>query len=552
MRPRLSMRNVREILRQYWGLNLSINKIHQSCGISRSTVDDYIRRAKAANLSWPLPDELDDDSLERMLFPSASPAVVKERPLPNWSEVHEKLRRKGETLSRIWLIYKQDNQDGYEFSRFFELYRQWRKAADVVMRQRHRAGEKVFSDFAGDTVPIVDSRTGEVIQTHIFVSTLGASNFTYCEAFWNEKKISWCMGQAHAFAYFGGVPEVVVPDNPKTVVSKPCRFEPEINPEFNHMASHFGCVVIPARVRHPRDKAAVESAVNVVTMWILAHLKDRTFFSLTELNKAIRELLEDLNTRPFQKLPGCRRSQFELIDKPALKPLPPAPYEYTEMHECKVHIDYHVEYDGHWYSVPYQLVKKRIELRATARTIEILSKGKRVASHMRSFERGRHTTVPEHMPKAHQQYLQWTPERIINWASKTGTNTTEFVRQIMNAKAHPEQGFRACLGIMRLGRIHGNDRLEAACQRGLAIGANSYRSIESILKNGLDKQKLESKEQVQQLKITHSNLRGSEYYQEEKDANTPNSEQFKSTEVIWNGESNGSSTIDARCSESEL
>lgn len=293
------MRNVREVLRLYWGLHLSINKIHLSCGISRSTVDDYIRRAKSADLSWPLPDDLDDNKLEKMLFPSASPRVVKERPLPNWNEIQEKLRRKGETLSRIWLVYKQDNPEGYEFSRFFELYRHWRKAADVVMRQKHRAGEKVFSDFAGDTVPVVDSRTGEIRQAHIFVSALGASNDTYCEAFWNEKKIAWCMGQANAFAYFCGVPEIIVPDNPKSVVSSPCRFEPDINPEFSHMASHFGCVVIPARVRHPRDKAKVESAVNVVTMWILAHLKDRTFFTLTELNKAIRGLLEDLNTRPF-------------------------------------------------------------------------------------------------------------------------------------------------------------------------------------------------------------------------------------------------------------
>lgn len=515
MRLRLSMRNVREILRLFFDCELSVNKVSECCGMARSTVTDYIRKAKAAGLSWPLPSELDDATLEKMLFPSAVPNLVRMHPQPDWNDIFQQLKQKGETITRLWQQYKQEHPDGYEFSRFSELYREWKKTIDPVMRQAHKAGQKLFSDFAGSTLPFIDPKTGEVNQAHIFVATLGASNYTYIEAFKSQNNYAWCMGHVHTFNYLGGVPKELIPDNPKAVVTKPCRYEPDINPDFMRMASHYGCAVIPARVRHPKDKAKVESAVNVVTRWIIAALRNRQFFSLQELNEAIWLLLEHLNNRPFKKLPGSRRSQFELIDKPALNPLPQSTYQYASIRFAKVNIDYHIEFDGHWYSVPYRLLKEKVELHITANTLEIFAKGKRVASHMRSPVKGKHTTLPEHMPQTHRQYLDWSPQRITTWASKIGPKTKNLVESILHSQIYPEQGYRRCLGIIRLGKIHGNERLEAACHRALTIGSTSYKSVKSILASGLDKQKLPSPEIPKQLNLSHINIRGSQYYKEE-------------------------------------
>jgi transposase len=541
MRPRLSMRNVREILRLFFNCKLSINKIHLGCGMSRSTVTDYIRRAEAAGLSWPLPDDLDDDALEKKLFPSATPNLVRIHPQPDWNDMVQKLRLKGETLTRLWQLYKQDNPQGYEFSRFCELYRGWKQTIDPVMRQIHKAGQKLFSDFAGSTLPVIDPKTGEVTQAHVFVATLGASNYTYIEAFRSENTYAWTTGHVHAFNYCKGVPEELVPDNPKAVVIKPCRYEPDINPNFLHMAKHYGCAVIPARVRHPKDKAKVEAAVNVVTRWIIVTLRNRQFFSLHDLNQTIWQLMEDLNNRPFKKLPGSRRSQFELIDKPALKSLPDTPYQYTSIRFARVNIDYHIEFEGHWYSVPYKFVKQKVELHITANTLEIFLKNRRIASHMRSHIKGKHTTVPEHMPGNHRQYLDWSPQRIINWANKIGPETKNFVESILYSKIYPQQGYRRCLGILRLAKVHGDERLEAACQRAFAIGSISYKSVKSILDTGLDKQKLPDKEILKQLNISHINIRGPQYYKENNYADTPYIEQSENTQTIWHGSGNGNS-----------
>jgi transposase len=507
---RLSMRKIREILRLKFECGLSQRDIAKSCSIGRSTVGEYLIRASAAGLSWPLPDGVDDAALERLLFPPPPPPGAV-RPLPDWSEVHTELRRKGVTLALLWEEYKSVHPDGYQYSQFCELYRRFSGKLKLWMRQEHRAGEKLFVDYAGDTVDVVNPKTGEIRAAQIFVAVLGASNYSYCEATWSQTLPDWIGSHERAFSFFGGVPELLIPDNLKSGVKNPCRYEPDLNPTYHDLAKHYGTAVIPGRVRKPKDKAKVEGGVLVVERWILARLRNRTFFSLDELNQAITELLEYLNNRPMQKLGRSRKEQFERLDRPALKPLPLIPFPYAEWKTAKVNVDYHIELDGHYYSVPYQLAGTRLEVRFSARTVECFHKGKRVASHKRSFKKGHHTTTPEHMPRGHREYLKWTPERLLNWAAKTGPACEGLAKAIMNSRAHPQQGFRSVLGIMSLKKTYGDERLEAACQKALDIKAKSYSSLKSILKNNLDKKTAKQSSQPL-LPIDHNNIRGKNYY----------------------------------------
>lgn len=510
-KQRLAMKTIREILRLCWELNLSFGDVARALSVSSSTVHRHVRTAQAAGLTWPLPADLDDTDLERLLFPPVE-SGRKQRPEPDWSHLHNELRRKGVTLSLLWHEYKEQHPDGYQITQFCERYRRWRERLSVTMRQHHRAGEKAFSDFAGAKFRVINRETGEVTFAHLFVSCLGASNYTYAGVFADETAESWCQGQSAAFDYWGGTPEVIVPDNPRSTVSKPCRYEPELNDSFRVMASHYGCAVIPARVRRPKDKAKAEAAVGLATRWIYARLRDWDFFSLEEVRQAVRPLLEDLNTRPFKKLPGSRRTAFETLDKPALRPLPSDPYEYSELHKFRVPFDHHVEFEQHWYSVPYQLIRKEVELRVTARAIEVLYAGKRVACHVRSFLRGGTTTLDEHRPKSHREYAQRSPQRMISWAASFGPGTQRLIELAFERKAHPDEAYNRCFGILRLGKEYGADRLEAACQRGLATGAVSYRSIKSILKSGFDRRPLPPQDFPTQLQIQHQNIRGASYF----------------------------------------
>ena len=507
---RLSMRKIKEVLRLKFNCHLNNQAIANSCGIGRTTVREYVFRAARARLSWPLPDELTDSELERLLYPPRLSIPASERPLPNWTEIHRELKRKGVTLQLLWQEYKEAHPEGYQYSRFCDLYRTWASMLDLPMRQNHKAGEKLFVDYAGQTVPVVNRSTGEIQEAQVFVAVLGASNYTYAEATWTQKLPDWIASHVRTFVFMGGVPELIIPDNLRSGVSSACRYEPDINPTYQEMAGHYSTAVLPARVRKPKDKAKVESGVLGVERRILARLRNHSFFSLTELNKAIWILLTEYNQRPFQKLPGSRRSLFESLDKPALKLLPLTHYEYADWKKAMVNIDYHVEVEGHYYSVPYQLVKQKVDVRLTIMTVECFHNGKRVASHLRSHLKGRHTTVNEHMPKPHQQYLEWTPERLVGWAGKSGGSIKKVVENILASRPHPQQGFRSCLGIMRLGKKYGQQRLEAACDRALAINANSYKSIASILKNGLDKRPLQQPQLP--VIIEHDNVRGSEYY----------------------------------------
>ncbi len=504
------MRRIKDVLRLK-AAGYSRRQIAKSCGIARSTVAEYLRRTEAAGLSWPLPVEFDDAELERKLFPPAVAIPSGQRAVPDWSVVNQEFRRQGVTLQLLWDEYKAANPEGFQYSWFCEFYRRWLGKVDVVMRQDHRAGEKLFVDYAGQTVPLIDRATGEVLEAQIFVAVLGASNFTYAEATLTQRLPDWIGSHVRAFNYLGSVPAIVVPDNLKSGVHLAHRYEPELNPTYAEMGRHYGVAIIPTRSAKPRDKAKVEAGVLVVERWILARLRNRQFFSLAELNVAIAELLEVLNNRPFKKLPGTRLSMFESLDRPAMQPLPATPYQYAEWKKVRVNIDYHVAIDKHYYSVPYQLVKQQLDARVTSNTVELIHKGKRVASHRRAYQPGRHTTVNAHMPKAHREYAEWSPERLVRWAGETGPATAKLVETILSSRPHPQHGFRACLGIMRLGKRYTTARLEAASRRALAIGSCSYKSVESILKNGLDRKPLPPTT-IDTPVIEHDNLRGADYY----------------------------------------
>jgi transposase len=505
------MRQVHEVLRLKWEQGLSDRKIAHSLGISRPAVAEYVRRAHAAGLSWPLLATYDEGTLERMLFPSAPARTPASHLVPAWATVHQELKRKGVTLFLLWQEYKAATPEGLQYSWFCQTYRAWASKLDLVMRQTHRAGEKLFVDYAGPGIPVVNRQSGEVHEAAIFVAVLGASSYTYAEATWTQSLPDWIGSHVRTFAALGGVPEIVVPDNLKAAVTRAHRYEPTLNRTYTDLAQHYGFAVMPARAAKPRDKAKVEVGVQVVERWMLARLRHHTFFTLAEVNAALAPLLVTLNARPFRKLPGSRQELFDTLDRPALRPLPAQAYEYAEWKLARVNIDYHVEVEGHYYSVPYTLVRQQLDVRLSAQVVELFHRGQRIASHRRSSLKGRHSTVTAHMPTAHQRYAEWTPQRLIHWAAHSGPATAQVVETILASRPHPQQGFRSCLGIMRLGKSYGDARLEAACQRALTLGACSYKSLESILKHGLDRRPLPP-QPAATAGPAHANIRGPHYY----------------------------------------
>lgn len=508
------MRKIREVLRLHWGLGLSMRQSARSLSVACSSVSDLVQRAKAAGLGWPLPDALDEAELERALY-RGNQGRPRRRPEPDWAGLDIELRRKGVTLELLWIEYKREHPNGYQYASFCAHYRRWRQRQDVVLRQPYRAGEKLFVDYAGQTMPIVDPRTGSVREAQLFVAVLGASNYTYAEAQWAQDLPSWIGGHCRALAFFGGVPEVVVPDNLKAGVRHPSWYEPDLNPTYADWAAHYGTVVLPARPRHPRDRAKVEVGVQIVERWVLAVLRHRTLTSLGEANAAIGELVDRLNTRPFKKRDGSRRSLFEVLEQPALKPLPARSYEFAQWKQAKVSIDYHVAVDANYYSVPYQLLGERVDVRLTAGTVEVFRQGRRVASHARVAGRGSYQTDPAHRPQAHQRYLDWAPSRLVRWAATVGPHTATLVETLLREKLHPEQGYRACLGIVRLGKHYPHERMEAAAGRALAFHAHSYRSLKSILEKGLDQTDLDLSPNVPP-QPPHANVRGALYFADEE------------------------------------
>ena len=511
------MRRIKEVLRMKFALGMSERQIASACSMARSTVAEYIKRATKAGVNWPLPEDQDEAQLEQRLFPKPVSIPSHARPQPDFQTIHNELRsHKSVTLQLLWEEYKKSNAAGYQYSQFCDLYRAWARKVDLVLRQPHRAGERLFVDYAGQKVPIVDSTTGETSGASIFVAVMGASNYTYAEGSARQDLMSWITSHIRAFEYFGGCPAVLIPDNPKVGVIRPCWYEPGLNPTYEEMAVHYGVAVMPARPGKPRDKAKVEAGVLIVERWILAALRKRTFFSIAELNGAIWELVERLNQHPFRKLPGNRAEMFASLDRPALRPLPSERYSFADWKPARVNIDYHVELDRHFYSVPYSLVGQKVDLRYSGTTVEVLHRGVRVASHARSYQAGAATTVNEHRPKSHQRYLSWTPSRVLEWASRAGSSTRAVADSIMKSRRYPEQGYRSCLGLIRLGDRFGRDRLEAACSRALKFQACSYKRVKSILETGLDCQPDVDAEHESE-PLVHDNIRGARYFDQKEE-----------------------------------
>lgn len=510
---RLPMRKILDVLRLFHEAARSRREIARAVNTSPTTVGEILRRAELCGVSWPLPAGLSELALEAQLYPPTAPSN-QNRPEPHWALVQRELRRKGVTLELLWQEYKNEHPDGYRYSGFCALYRQWLGRLSLSLRQTHAPGEKLFVDYAGQTVPVTDPLSGEIRQAAIFVAVLGASNYTYSEATWSQSLPDWIGSHVRTFEHLGGVTALVVPDNLKSGVTTACFYAPELNPTYRDLASHYGTAILPARPRRPKDKAKVEAGVLLVERWVLARLRHQRFFSLGELNRAISELMSALNDRPFKKLPGSRRSAFAELDRPALLPLPATRYEFAEWKVVRVSLDYHVEIVGHYYSVPYRFVREKVDSRLTATTVEIFHRGVRIASHARNDSRGQHSTVDAHMSPAHLAVQGWDAPRLLDWATRIGPHARAMINGLLHQRRHPQQSYRSCLGILRLGKSYGDDRLEAACERALAIGATSYSSLKSILKNGLDKQRLTPPCDPAQTSLPreHANVRGATYY----------------------------------------
>jgi len=505
-----SMRTAREILRLHFEHDLSQRAIARACAVSPTTVGDYLQRIIQSGLACAAISALDDSSLKTLLYPEGRGALSR-KPLPDFDYLRLEMKKKGVTLQLLWEEYRSVHPDGYSRSQFCELYNKHGKTLDPVMRFDHKAGEKLFVDFSGDRPSYVDRETGEVVAPELFVAAVGASSRIFAVAVPSQQIPDWTMAHIGAFEYYGGVPAVVVPDQLKSGVKTSCKYDPEINPVYAELCAHYGVTVIPARPGEPRDKAKVENSVLNAQRRILAALRNRTFFSLAELNDAIAIELEKLNDRPMQGTGKSRNQLFAEIDQPALKALPAERFQLREWKKAKVHIDYHVAVQGSWYSVPYTLIGKEVMVCVTATTVAILHDGKRVASHARTHKKNVYVTQEAHRPPAHQQYLKWTPERMRRWGESVGAQTGAMIEAIIQSAVHPDQAYRRCLGLLRLSTRYGNDRLDLACNRALKLQAISYQSVKNILDKGLETADIPNEDE-ESLPLFHDNVRGSSYF----------------------------------------
>lgn len=513
---RLSMRRIREVLRLKHTHGLSERAIALALGLSNGAVHGYLRRARFAGLTWPLPEAMGDDGLELLLFPVPAPASQNDsRPVPDWAHVEKELRRRSVTRLLLWEEYRAAHPDAFGYTWFCTSFDAWKGRMRPSMRQTHPGGEKVFVDFAGDTFDIFDPVTGEALAMKLFVAAMGASNYTYAVACPSESLPDWIGVHVSLFAFLGGAPKFIVCDNLKAAVTNPDRYDPGLNRTYAEMARHYGTTVLAARPRKPKDKAKVEVAVQIAQRWILARLRNQRFFSLAELNAAIAVLVTELNARTMRSFRASRAELFAEIDSPKLAVLPAEPYVFARWKRCRVAPDYHVEVDGHWYSTPFRLIRELVDVRIAGKTVEIFHKGHRVASHALAPNRRGHTTIADHMPSAHRRHGQWTPQAMIAAGEKIGPSTAAFFQAVIEDRPHPEQGFRTCLGILSLVKSYGNGRVDAACQRGIVIKARSVASIRSILRNGLDRAFLETAPDARDRHqpLSHGNIRGQGYFQ---------------------------------------
>ena len=505
----LTMRQIRELLRLAHD-GCSVRDMARRFGVARSTIQDNLKRAKNAGLAWPLPGDLTDDVLEKQLFArTGTKAGFRRRPEPDWALLARELKRPGVNLAVLWEEYRQVHPEGYGYSRFCELYRDFEQRLSPVMRQDHVAGDKAFVDYSGKKVPIVDPKTGAIREAEIFVGVLGASSYTYAEATWSQQLPDWIGSHVRMFEFYQGVPRLLVPDNLKSGVHKASFYDPEINRSYGMMAAHYGVGILPARPRKPRDKAKVEQGVRLAQTYVLGRLRHQTFFSLADCNAAIRQALEDLNSRVMRRLGVSRKDLFEAIERPALQPLPANAYEFAEWHLARVGPDYHVEVATFFYSVPHALIRAQVDVRLTSKIVEIFHKGRRVASHQRRYGGRRHGTHPDHMPSSHRRYADWSPERFKRWARRFGPDTEGLIIAILVNRPHPEQGFRTCLGVLRLDRGLEPERAEAVSAHAVDIGALTYKSIASIIEHKTERHRSPAADGPV---INHPNLRGPNYF----------------------------------------
>lgn len=512
---RVTMSKLKEILRLKYEAQLSQRQIARCLNLSIGVISKYLQRAEAAGLTWPIPAGVSETELEAQLQPARHRSTSTDFAEPDFTAIAQELKRKGMTRQLLWEEYAEAHPGNhYCYSRFTVLFRRWRQTQQLSMRQTHRAGEKLFVDYCGPTLAVVNPDTGEMRRAQVFVAVLGASSYTFAEATWTQGLPDWIGSHVRALEFYGGVPDVVVPDNLKSAVSKACRYDPELNPSYQQWAEHYGVAVVPARPYKPKDKSKAEVGVQIVERWIMVRLRHHTFHTLAAVNQSIRTLLEELNRRPFKKRPGSRLTQFEQLDKAALTPLPEAPYQYRHIKKARVHLDYHVEYEGHYYSVPYQLVKDEVMIHAGETTLAIFHRGRQVALHPRAHHAGGHTTDSQHMAKAHRKHQEWSPQRFLNWAGSIGPHTHTVIQHQLESRRHPEHGYRACLGLLHLSKKYGKTRLEAACHRATQIGGMHYKNIAAILSNSMDKVPLDNPSTPRQtsLPLAHDNVRGSEYY----------------------------------------
>jgi len=517
---RIAMRKIKEVLRLGFEKGLSMNAIARCCRMGRTTVQEYFRRFKLVALDWSLVKEADEETLEKRLFPQDTTKHASKAPL-NYEYLAQEIKKKNMTMEVLWEEYKKEHPEGYQYAQFCNLYRAYRKTLNCTMRQEHKAGEKVFADFGkGDGIKLIDPKTGNLISVNVFVDVWGASNYTFAKAVVGEETLeNWFNCSAESFEYFGCCPKAFVPDNPKSVVSKACRYEPDINPSFAEFGQHYDVTIFPARPGKAKDKAKVEAGVKLAKRWILARLRNRVFYSLKELNDAIFGLLERLNNKQMKRQKKSRRELFEILDKPVAQLLPQKTYRFAQWKKVRVNIDYHIEFDQHYYSVPYTLIGQQLEIRITSSIIEVFRRGKRICSHKRSYSlQQRAITVPDHMPKSHREHLEWTPSRILAWAGKYGVSVRGLVDKIMAERTFAEQGYRRCLGIIRLGQKHSAEKLNRACERALRYHAYSYNAVKNILMNGLEDLEDATAATKDAPVIKHENIRGSEYYLTERES----------------------------------
>lgn len=509
---RLAMYRVKEILRQKHELKRSHREVARALGVSAGTVASAVSRAAQLGLDWSAIDALDDADLEARLYGPRGGSRDDARPLPDPAALHVELRRPGVTLQLLHLEYLERHPNGYRYTKFCDVYRQWTERRSPPMRQVHVAGDKMFVDYSGKKPHYVEPSTGEVVEVELFVAVLGASSYTYAEATHTQSVPDFCTSNGRAMAFFAGVPNAIVPDQLKSAVVSADRYEPGVQRTFAELGRHYGTTILPARPHSPRDKAKVEVAVRVAQRWILARMRNETFHSLGELNARIRELTDELNQRVMRHYKASRAELFERLDRPALRPLPDSPYEHAAWKRVSLNVDYHVCFDDHFYSGPSARLHEELWVRATTTTVELLDGTERVAAHARSYVKGGFTTDRQHMPSAHRKHAEWTPSRIVGWARTVGPMTEKLVETILAERRHPEWGYRSCLGLFRLAKRYGDARVEAACLRALAHGARSYRHVASILQHGLDRLAPTDDAPRAESPIVHENVRGRDYY----------------------------------------